>query len=226
MASVGGGQAYQEFVPVDPIESPKVTFYDSTGASVTKAWAQLTNKQIRDLLPNIYTDIAVAKRDASGNLIYLVAKATTEAGDYRVVMDYTRYRPESVVDSTSKKELGTRRVGVGMRMTADIHTTKSNIDLSSLFALGVAAFLSKLSGSLAVHILGIGPADVDSLTLTNAKIDETSIQKTLEGMAAIKAKIADDNTVLTPQVLWVKPATVGVTPAEVRSGLQYERLDA
>lgn len=102
-ASVLGANGYKEFVPVDPIESPRVTYYDSTGTSVTKAWAQLSNKQIRDILPNIYTDISVAKRDVSGNLTYLVAKSTAEAGNYRVVMDYTKYRPESVVDGNSKR---------------------------------------------------------------------------------------------------------------------------
>lgn len=82
-ASVVGVNGYKEFIPVDPIESPRVTYYDNTGKSITKAWAQLTNKQIRDILPNIYTDISVAKRDISGNLTYLVAKATSEAGDYK-----------------------------------------------------------------------------------------------------------------------------------------------
>ncbi len=219
-ASVLGANGYKEFVPVDPIESPRVTYYDSTGTSVTKAWAQLSNKQIRDILPNIYTDISVAKRDVSGNLTYLVAKSTAEAGNYRVVMDYTKYRPESVVDGNSKKELGLGRIGVGLRMTADIQTTKSNIDLGSLFALGVAASLNKLSGTLSVQILGIGTDDVDSLTLTNAKIDETSIQKTLEGMAAIKSKIADSKTTLTPQVLWVKPTAANITPSDVKNSLQ------
>lgn len=221
-ASIAGTQGYKAFVPVDPIGSPRVTYFNNKGELVTNAWAQLSNKQIRDLLPNIYTDISVAKRDAFGNLNYIVAKATAETGDYRVVMDYTRYLPESVIDDVSKRELGLGRIGVGMRMTADIHTVKDGIDLSSIFALGVAASLNKLSGTLSVQILGIGTEDVDSLTVTNAKIDETSIQKTLEGMAAIKAKIADDKTKLTPQILWVKPTAAGVTPEEVKSNLQSE----
>lgn len=218
-SSVVGGQGYREFVPVEPLESPKVTFYDNTGKEVTKAWAQLSNEQIRKILPNIYTDISVAKRDSSGNLTYLVAKATAEAGDYVVVMDYTKYRQESVIDKSTKNELGLGRVGVGLRMTAEVHTSKANIDLGSIFALGVAAATNKLTGSLSVHIIGIGTTDVDNLTVTNAKIDETSIQKTLEGMAAIKAKIADSGTTLTPQILWVKPTATNVKPADVTKSL-------
>lgn len=218
-ASIVGMNGYREFIPVDPLPSPKVTYYDATGKEVTKAWTQLNNKQIRALLPNIYADISIAKRDASGNLSYLVAKSTASKGSYRVVMDYTKYRPESVTDSVNQRELGLGRIGVGMRMTADIQTHSANVDLSSLFALGVAASTNKLSGTLSVQIIGISSDDVDALTITAAKIDETSIQKTLEGMAAIKAKIADEKTLLTPQILWVKPTSVGVAPEDVKKGL-------
>lgn len=222
--SIVSNQEYKDFVPIDPIESPQVTYYDSKGSLATKAWAQLSNKEILDLLPNIQTETSVAKKDASGNLTYLVAKATAETGNYLVVMDYTRYRPEQIVDDVSKKELGLRRIGVGMRITADINTAKSDIGLTGIFALGVAASLNKLKGVLSVQILGIGTANVDSLTVMNANIDETSIQKTLEGMAAVKAKIADHDTKLTPQILWVKPTADGVTLAEVISGFKSNAI--
>lgn len=68
---------------------------------------------------------------------------------------------------------------------------------------------------LSEHASVIGTTDVDNLTVTNAKIDETSVQKTLEGMAAIKAKIADSGTTLTPQILWVKPTSANVKPAAI-----------
>jgi hypothetical protein len=220
--SIPGAQGYKDFVPVDPLESPRVTYYDSTGEQVTKAWAQLSNEEVRKLLPNIYTVISVAKQDSSGNLTYLVAKATAEVGNYVVIMDYTKYRQESVTDEDSKRELGLGRIGVGLRMTAQVHTLKANIDLGSIFALGVAAATNKLTGSLAVHIIGITTTDVDNLTVTNAKIDETSIQKTLEGMAAIKAKIADSTTTLTPQILWVKPTSRDVEPRDVMMSLSWD----
>ena len=209
-APVAGIEGYKDFVPVDPLESPQVTYYDRTGKQVTKAWSQLSNDEIRKLLPNIYTDISVAKRDSSGNLTYLVSKATAEAGNYRVVMDYTKYRQEIAHEPGTKKELGLGRIGVGLRMTAEVQTNKANIELSSILAIGIAAVTDQLRGALSVHVIGIGTADVDNLTVTNARIDETSIQKTLEGMAAIKSKIADSGTTLTPQVLWVRPTARAV----------------
>jgi len=220
-ASVVGTQGYRDFVPTDPLPSPLVAYYDSTtGQEVTKAWAMLTNEQTRRLLPILHTDISVAKRDNSGNLTYLVAKATAEAGDYRVVMDYAQYRPETVTDdSAARTELGIGRIGIGMRMTADIHTNKADINLGSLFALGIAASTSTLSGQLSVDIIGIGSADVGNLMVSNAKIDETSIQKTLEAMAAIKTKIPDPGTTLTPFILAVKPTKPNTAPSEIKARL-------
>jgi len=217
--SIIGVTGYKAFMPTDPLPSPLVTFYDSTGQLVTKAWATMSNEQVRKLLAAIHSDISIAKKDSSGNLSYLVAKTTAQAGNYRVVMDYAQYMPESVVDSTTKKELGQGRVGVGMRMTADIRTSAANIDLGSLFALGVAAASNKLTGTMSVDIYGIGSTDIGNLFVTSAKIDESSIQKTLEAMAAIKAKIPDSGTTLTPYILAVKPTAPDVTPAEVKKSL-------
>lgn len=213
-------EGYREFVPVDPLPSPKITYYDQSGNQVTKAWAELSTAEIAGKrLCNIHAEISVARRDASGNLSYLVAKATAEAGDYRVVMDYSQFVPESVVDPASGREIGQGRVGIGMRMSADIHTTKAGIDLGSIFALGVAASTSKLRGSMTVDIIGVSGPDIPSQVVTNASIDESSIQRTLEGMAAIKVKIPEAGTTLTPQLLAVKPSKPGVTPDDIRKRL-------
>ena len=217
---VAGPDGYRDFVPIDPMPSPKITYYDPSGNPVTKAWAELSTAEIAGKrLCNIHTEISVARRDTSGNLTYLVAKATAEAGDYRVVMDYSQYVPESVVDPVSGREIGQGRVGVGMRMSADIHTTKAGIDLGSIFALGVAASTSKLRGSLTVDIIGVSSSDIGNLVVTNATIDASSVQKTLEGMAAIKVKIPEAGTTLTPQLLAVKPTKPGITPDDVRKEL-------
>ena len=97
------------------------------------------------------------------------------------------------------------RVGVGLRLTAKVTTNKANINLGSLLALGIAANLDQLKGTMTVDTIGIRISGSGGPILSNTTIDETSILKTLEALAVIQSKIADQSTHLAPQVIWVKP---------------------
>lgn len=189
-----------------PLRSPKITFPDpATGKDVTKAWVQLNNQEILNLLSNTRSEISVAQFSSDGTLTYLVAQATAKKGTYQVTMDYTPYIVEDAVDPSSGEKIGDARVGVGLRLTAKITTNKANINLGSLLALGIAANLDQLKGTMTVDTIGIRLANSGGPILSNATIDETSILKTLEGLAVIQAKIGDESTHLDPQVIWVKP---------------------
>ena len=226
-----GPQVINVWQMIDPLPSKGVTYVDpKTGEDIHKAWAQLGNEQIRELLPNIDAEISVEKLDANGNLTYLVAKASATIGTYRVTMDYAQYRLEPVSESIINKSkpnggksnnpnnaVGFGRIGIGLRMTADVNTKKADINLGSLLALGVAASLNYLKGSLKVEIIGIGSADVGNLVLLPSVIDEGTIQKTLESMAAIKAKISDSK--LTPHILAVKTTDTTYTTRDVKASL-------
>lgn len=203
-----------------PLRSPRVTFPDpSTGTDVTKAWAQLTNAEILNLLSDTHSEISIAKVAADGTMTYLVAQATAEVGTYKVVMDYTDYISEYAVDPGTRETIGMARVGVGLRLTARITTTKAGINLGSLMALGIAANMGQVRGSMTVDSIGIRIAGAGGPILSNATIDETSIQKTLESIAVIQSKIADPTTHLDPQVLWVKPYKSTTKPSEVVKSL-------
>lgn len=217
--NLGGPNGYVEFIPQDPQPSPLITYYDNTGAKVTKAWTQLSNVQILNILSGTHAQISVGKFDASGNLTYLVAKGTGATGTYRVIMDYCDYVTETVTDEAGQK-IGQGRVGVGLRLTADITTSSANIDLGSLLALGVAASANQARGTMTVDSIGIRIAGNAGPILSNSTIDETGIQKTLEAIAVIQSKIADSTTTLDPQVLAVKPEKPTVQPADVSKKLQ------
>ncbi len=210
-----------DWIVVDPPQpSPRVTFPDKqTGQDVTKAWAQLSNPEILNLISDTHSEISVAKLEAGGKVTYLVAQATAGVGTYRVVLDYSDYIVEDAVDPNSHQKIGMARVGVGLRMTATITTTTANIDLGSLLALGVAANLKQVKGTMSVDSIGIRIAGAGGPILSNATIDETSIQKTLEAIAVIQSKIADSTTHLDPQALWVKPNSPSVKPSEVVKSL-------
>jgi hypothetical protein len=180
-----------DWTVVDPPQpSPRVTYNDSaTGNSVTKAWTQLSNADILANLPDTISQISVGQFNADGTLTYLAAKATASVGTYQVIMDYCQYLPETVTDSSTQQTIGQGRVGVGLRLVANVTTTKANINLGSLMALGVAADESQLSGTMTVQDIGIGIAGSGGPILTNSTIDETGIQKTLESIAVIQSKM-------------------------------------
>ena len=79
-----------DWVIIDPPQqSPRVTFPDHlTGTDVTKAWAQLSNSDILNLLSNTHSQISVGKFDTSGGITYLAASVTASAGSYQVIIFY------------------------------------------------------------------------------------------------------------------------------------------
>jgi hypothetical protein len=92
------------------------------------------------------------------------------------------------------------------------------IDLGSLLAVGVAAKLGFINGKLSVACLGVNSPEITMLFPTPSDINETSIQRALEALAAIKSKIGDDKTILTPQVIALK-----ITDEEAFETSQFKR---
>ncbi|MCA7969716.1 hypothetical protein LGM42_07385 [Burkholderia sp. AU39826] len=219
LIEIKGPTGYSDFIPQDPLPSPKITYFDAkTGKEVTKAWVQLSNVEIRNILSNNRAEITVGKFDAAGNLTYLVSKVTGSAGSYRVVMDYCEYVGQTVTDDQGNL-IGQGRVGVGLRLTADVVTTKANVNLGSLLALGIAASSNQITGTMTVDSIGIRVPGGSGPILSNTAIDESSIQKTLESIAVIQSKIGDPSTKLDPQLLAVKPAAAATKPLEVAKKL-------
>ena len=117
-------------------------------------------------------------------------------------MDYVKFRDEPIVDS-SGKVIRKGRVGVGLRLVAELSTSKANLDLGSLLAIGINAKSGNLKGSLFVNVIGVDSSDITNLIPLSMVIDETSIQAALQSLAAIKSKIYDAKTQLTPHVVAV-----------------------
>jgi len=201
------------------LSSPLITYYDgATGQQVTKPWASLSNDQINKILSDTHATISVSQYNASGTVSYEAASATASAGRYQVIMNYCNFVGEDVQDPTTHALIGQGRVGVGLRLTALIITTKADINLGSVLALGVAADEGTVRGTMSVDSIGIRIAGNAGPILSNTTIDESSIQKTLEAIAVIQSKIADPTTYLDPQLIEIKPAP-GQNPDNIRHSL-------
>jgi hypothetical protein len=195
---------YRGFLPIDPLPSPWVVHVNANGQEVREAWERLDGDQKRALLPNQTSTMVAYRVDESGKATFLNASSIGSKGHYRVVMDYAWYRTDPLLSSHDSTQIGMQEVGVGLRIKAEIQTLKANLDLGSLIALGFEARAKRISGRLEVHALGMSSPDLTTLFPMPSTIDETAIQKALEALAAIKAKLGDSATKLTPQVIAIK----------------------
>ena len=85
-------------------------------------------------------------------------------------------------------------------------------------ALGIAANSKKLQGTMRVDSIGIRLENDSGIMLSNTKIDETGISKTMETLAVVQSKIANENTYLEPHVLSVK-RTLSLSSLRIVRGL-------
>jgi hypothetical protein len=193
--------AYKDYRPVDPTPVAMANLYIEDGKIKSVPWSLMTNTQIRSLLPNQKSYVSVAKVDKSGKLSYLTSRSTLEAGRYRLYSDYFKYKVEEMVKDG--QVVGSGFVGIGVRLQVDVRTLKADVDLSSVAAVGVAAKEGKLQGDISVSVIGIDTNDAD-LAFNSGSVDDASIQKALETLGAIKSRMKDVNTILTPQIVYVK----------------------
>jgi hypothetical protein len=217
--------AEPDFRPIDPITQD--TFfvpYDSKGKTEWRLlyWSELAKnvKEINKYLPIHSAAIFIQKKDASGNAKFMTNTVTAEAGSYRVLMDFMKFRMEPMYGapntdpSQGTEYYGTGKVGVGMRVSIDLLTKKAAVDLSSLLAIGVAAKLGEVQGSLTVDVIGVDSKDITNLIPLNAVVDESSIQQTMQALASIKTKIHDDGVLLTPHIVAVRPSAASSSKEE------------
>jgi hypothetical protein len=94
-------------------------------------------------------------------------------------------------------------IGVGLRLTANVYVKKGNVDLGSLFALGLAAKSEKVSGTLVIQTLGVSGPEISGLIPMPGEISESTIQNAILSLASIKAKMYDPKTDISPRVVGV-----------------------
>ena len=196
-------QAYG-YTPLDPI--PVQVEGNPAQADLLKA------------LPNETVRIAIGEVGAKGGLTFGTAKLGAEGRSYEVILDYIKFttksfganikeadgiRTATLVDTTQTQEIVPVYAGVGLRLTASVHIRKGSVDLGNLFAIGAAAEANQLTGTLVVQSLGISGAEVSPLIPMPGKIDDTTIQNAILALGAIKAKLYDNGTDITPAVVAV-----------------------
>ena len=198
---------YLSYQPIDPQPVSKVMVFDNAANAMTEVyWRSIDDEdQVRSYLPLQSAIVSVSKTDQDGKVTYATASLSGSKGTYDVIMDYMKYRVEDVYGS-SGEFLGNGRIGVGLRIKANVVTTKKNLNLGSIASIGAEANQNNITGGISVDIIGIDSKDVTNLVPLTSEIDQTSIQSALQALAAIKTKLWEDDTDITPHLIAIRQA--------------------
>lgn len=94
-------------------------------------------------------------------------------------------------------------VGVGLRVSANIYSAKSNASISGLGVIGAEAEASNLKGSLIIQTLGVNGKSVAAALPIQSELNRTTAQNAIVAIGTIKALLHSEET-------WVSPRVVGL----------------
>ncbi|MEH6413921.1 hypothetical protein [Pseudomonas sp. CGJS7] len=94
-----------------------------------------------------------------------------------------------------------KKLGFLIRIEARLTTLTANVDISSLFAMGMAAKLGQTKGNLSVRVFGLTGKPIYDLLPSPSDLSEGSIQSAIEAVALIRSKIYDEGVIVMPQEL-------------------------
>ncbi len=92
-------------------------------------------------------------------------------------------------------------IGIGLRLTAQVNTLKSGINISGFGAIGAAAAVDELNGSLVVQTLGVNGKSVSAALPIQSELNQTTIQNAIASVGSIKSLLYEPDTTVVPRVV-------------------------
>ncbi|MET1536088.1 hypothetical protein [Burkholderia sola] len=179
-------------------------------------------EDILNALPDETMRLAVGQIDFNGNVTYGPVTTSVAHGRYIVTVDYIKsntyplfvkksdthpdgsFRATFVDDGKLADLAVPVYIGVGLRVTATLNTTKGGINLGNLIAIAAAAQASELSGTLVVQTLGLTGENISTALPIPSDISLASIQSAIQALGTMKAKLYDTaKTHVEPRVVGV-----------------------
>lgn len=198
---------YIDFIPIAPIQI-KADVISATSNNEIKAQTTLQmsmdKQSVINFIPNESMETTIQRFNADGTVSYLYSGRSLKKGTYRLIVDYNKYIIQSIEGSGNDSCVGYAKIGVGLRIVANINALKNNIDISSLVALGAAAARGEVSGSVGYEVVGIESKEITAVIPINSEITSSINQVFLQAIGVVKGKIYDSSTRLYPQVIAIK----------------------
>lgn len=198
---------YIDFIPIPPIQiNMDVLALDSNNvASGQKPLSMSSNKKIvLSYLSNESLETTLQFIDDRGNVKYLYSGTAIAKGNYKVVIDFNKYMIEALKDSVATGCIGYVKIGVGLRLIANIYSKSDNVNLSSLSAIAKASQDGLINGSLSYEILGLESSQITSIIPISTEISASSVNASLQAISILRSKIHDTETRLYPQAIAIK----------------------
>ncbi len=169
---------------------------------------------------NVALDAGVVGTSVKGNSYVLIVdyiKYITSSKEIDTEYTYTNARGQDV----TKHFVGTIPIytGIGLRIRAEFKALQSDLNISGLPAIAVAASSEGITGRLTVQTLGISGQEVTGLMPLISDISITSIQNAVQAVAAIKAKIYEESTTVYPKIVGFE--SPDRDPAVIRAITEY-----
>lgn len=195
--------SFRGFEPIDPIEYLEEVAIIENGEIIFKYPLKLKKEEILGFLANETVLVSVGQFNGEGAIGYGPASFSVKGSSYKITMDYMKFA--TLREKAENGNIaGYKRVGVGLRIIANVVAMESGINLGDLFAIGLAAKANKISGTLMLEVIGIKSKDVTSVIPLPSEINQSTIQSAMQAMATIKSKIYEEGTDLYPQVMAIK----------------------
>ncbi|MCU4677711.1 hypothetical protein N7931_19050 [Catenovulum sp. 2E275] len=148
----------------------------------------------------VITNTYVFKAD--GKLEYLGSKLAASGQKILFQQDYTSYKN---VDVNGKR----KKVGILLRLEAELVTKKADLNLNGIFAIGAAASSGSASGRLRLKVYGLSGEAISLAIPAPSDISEQSLLNAFTAIATIKSKIYEDNVFVIPQDIPELPFELG-----------------
>ncbi len=219
---------YIDFIPISPIQVNSDFISTSSTdeiLSISTTKMSIDKKSVLNFLPNESMETTIQQFNDDGEIRYLYSGRSVKKGTYRLTVDYNKYIIQNIKPKTDEECLGYVKIGIGLRIIANITTLKNNIDINSLVAIGNAAKKDNISGTVGYEIIGIESKEITAILPINSEITSSINQVFLQAIGVVKGKIYDEKTRLHPQIIAIKHTGCEINTIVRNIMNQYEKKE-
>ena len=115
---------YIDFIPIAPIQiQSKVTSATSNNEikNQTTLEMSLDKQSVLNFIPNESMETTIQRFNADQTVSYLYSGRSVNKGTYRLIIDYNKYIIQSVEGDSDDDCVGYAKIGVGLRIIANIN---------------------------------------------------------------------------------------------------------
>jgi hypothetical protein len=198
---------YIDFIPIPPIQVKSLILSTSSENKIlnlSTTEMSMDKQSVINFVPNESMETTIQKFNENGDIEYYYSGRSVKKGTYRIIIDYNKYIIQTISSTSENSCIGYAKIGIGLRIIANINAFKNNIDISSLVSIGNAAKDGAISGTVGYEIIGIESEEITAILPITSEITSSLNQVFLQAVGAVKGKIYDETTRLHPQIIAIK----------------------